>query len=339
MAEVLTPHTRRATAEDVPRLLALEPADGTRFIDADRLRGDLDAGGLRLDSIWIAELGGSIVGRALWWGPPGEPHPVALDEIWVAPDAGLDAEQVGIALLEAGHAALRAVGVERMPGFDIEAPADWREHADLAAAVGWRERVAERAGLGQRLERVKLLWQQGAPVPPASARVEFRAASDEDVIGVLTRVARGSLDATTHREIAAVGAEQHARDEFDFYAGLPGRRDDWRLAFDRAAGAGGSVDEDADAGSVEDAIGVIIPSRSAYSASVSYLGVVPEARGRGIGLDLLDEITRVHAAAGEPEITALTDADNVPMRRTFARGGYRETGVRIVREAAHPLTG
>nr|WP_246287091.1 GNAT family N-acetyltransferase [Schumannella luteola] len=220
-----------------------------------------------------------------------------------------------------------------MPGFDIEALADWRDRSDLAAAVGWRERVAERAGLGQRLERVKLLWRRGDPVPAAPTRVGFRPASDEAFIATLTRVARGSLDATTHREIAAVGAEQHARDEFAFYAGLPGRRGDWRLAFDRGVGGAGSVDE----GSIDDVIGVIIPSRSAYSASVSYLGVVPEARGRGYGLDLLDEITRVHARADEPEITALTDADNTPMRRTFARGGYRETGVRIVREPAHPL--
>ena len=74
---------------------------------------------------------------------------------------------------------------------------------------------------------------------------------------------------------------------------------------------------------------MVIPSRSATSASVSYLGVLPAQRGRGHVDDLLAEITHVHAADGAPQITADTDTTNTPMAAAFARAGYRVTQRRL----------
>lgn len=335
----MTPLIRPATEADLPRILALEPCDGTRFLDAERLRGDLALGTVRPSWIWIAEDGDGdggggdrLLARAVWWAPVDAPVPVALDEVWVSPRVD-DPAELTAALLERAHAAFAELGAggsgaHGLADFDIETSADAAQDAALAAAVAWRERVADRVGLTRRVERVKLLWEQGDPVPGASERLDFRAATDEDFVAAFQLVAQGSLDWTTQQDIAAVGPEQQARDEIDFYRGLPGRRDDWRLAFERNAGTGG-----ASGTSGMDLVGLIIPSRSAYSASVSYLGVVPGMRGRGYGLDLLNEITRIHAQRGEPTITALTDADNTPMRAAFAAGGYREVGVRIVRSA------
>jgi ribosomal protein S18 acetylase RimI-like enzyme len=77
-------------------------------------------------------------------------------------------------------------------------------------------------------------------------------------------------------------------------------------------------------------VGFIIPSRSAYDASVSYLGVVPEFRGQGYVDDLLAEITHVHADAGARRITGTTDTTNAPMAAAFLRGGYTIAATRIV---------
>jgi hypothetical protein len=69
-------------------------------------------------------------------------------------------------------------------------------------------------------------------------------------------VAEGCLDDLTRRNVAVLGAQAQARDDLDFYLGLPGERSWWRLAH-TAEG---------------EFVGLAIPSRSAYSASVSYLG-------------------------------------------------------------------
>ena len=81
-----------------------------------------------------------------------------------------------------------------------------------------------------------------------------------------------------------------------------------------------------------DIVGFVIPTRTAYDASISYLGVLPEHRGRGYVNSLLAEMVRVHADAGERQIVGTTDADNLPMRAAFSRAGFTPAAVRIVHE-------
>lgn len=44
------------------------------------------------------------------------------------------------------------------------------------------------------------------------------------------RVAVGSLDVATQRDIATIGADRQARDDLEFYRSCPGERSWWRLA-------------------------------------------------------------------------------------------------------------
>jgi len=76
----------------------------------------------------------------------------------------------------------------------------------------------------------------------------------------------------------------------------------------------------------------VLATRTAYDAAVSYIGVLPQHRGRGIVDGLLAEALRVHGAAGEPRVVATTDADNAPMRRAFERTGATVTKRRMVFE-------
>ena len=123
-----------------------------------------------------------------------------------------------------------------------------------------------------------------------------------------------SLDMRTVRMLDEVGAQRVAADDLAFYLSLPGRREDWRIAY----------------GSSGERVGFIIPSRTVYSASVSYLGVLPAHRGRRYVDDLLAEITHIHAAAGEERITGTTDETNAPMAAAFRRAGYRVTEARVM---------
>jgi RimJ/RimL family protein N-acetyltransferase len=134
---------------------------------------------------------------------------------------------------------------------------------------------------------------------------------------VFQRVAVGSLDLNTQRDLAAMGAESQARSDLAFYRACPGDRAWWRLA------------ETPDG----ELAGCAIPSATPYHRNVGYLGVVPERRGRGYVDGLLGEITRLHAADGADRITATTDVGNRPMAAAFDRAHYQVTDVRMIFQA------
>ena len=105
-----------------------------------------------------------------------------------------------------------------------------------------------------------------------------------------------------------------ADDDLAFALSLPVEREAWRSAH------------------LSDgrAVGFIVPTRTAYDASISYLGVLPEHRGNGSVHDLLAEMVHVHHEGHEPRIVGTTDAANGPMRSAFERAGFSVTRVRLV---------
>ena len=83
----------------------------------------------------------------------------------------------------------------------------------------------------------------------------------------------------------------------------------WRLGYDTAGSC----------------VGIAVPDLGGdrWGPDIAYVGVLPEHRGRGYVDDLLVEATRLLAAAGAAEISAATDAGNLPMAAAFSRCGYR----------------
>ncbi|MBW0115959.1 GNAT family N-acetyltransferase [Pseudonocardia abyssalis] len=302
---------RRATAADLDALAAFPLDDPVGGIDAARLRAEHAAHRLRPEWTWVAEQDGAIVGRALWWGRSDDAAPVALDCLHVRPGVP---DRAGLAhrLLTAGHAALAA-----RPRYELTLPGGRRDRPDVVAAVAWRTDAARRAGPTVEVERLRYEWTPDAPVPPPSTRLAFRPEPDDEVfVDAFRRVAAGSLDVATRREVADVGAERQARDDLEFYRGCPGDREWWRLAH-----------------TLDGALaGFAVPSATPYGRNVGYLGVVPGMRGRGFVDDVLGEVTRIHAADGAEWITATTDVVNAPMAAAFGRAGYRATEVRLVIE-------
>lgn len=73
---------------------------------------------------------------------------------------------------------------------------------------------------------------------------------------------------------------------------------------------------------------LVNPSIEGTAAELVYLGLAPEARGRGIGSVLLE-----HALAALPtrtvrEVTCAVDRANTPALRLYARAGFTEFGAR-----------
>lgn len=310
----------RATVEaDLGRVLACATTDPISRVTADSYLSRLADRHYRPEWTWIAEEGGQFLARAVWWGFPHSSHPLALDCLYVRESV---ADRVGLAaaLLTQGHRALLVGGAPALPAYHIFLPNGWRGEPQVLAEASWRRQAAARAGLTDELERLQYEWLPGAGVPPASGRLTFSPEPDDQVfLAAFRRVAEGSLDVQTRREVAAVGADRQAREDMDIYLGLGGHRDWWRLAH---APDGGLA-------------GLAIPSRNTEGPVVGYLGVVPELRGHGYVDDLLAEITRFHAVAGAQCIRADTDTTNLPMAAAFDRAGYRVFAIRLVLSAPH----
>lgn len=302
---------RHATPAEMDDPVEFAVDDPVGFVDRDRFLAEAAAGRMRQEWTWFAADGSRIVARALWWGRADSDRPLVLDCLHVLPDApdraGLAAE-----LLTRGHAEF---GVR--PDFNLILAAGWRDDPAAAAAVAWRGSAATAAGLTDVMERLRYEWTPAAGVPGSSSRLDFRTGADEEFLAVFRRVAVGSLDVTTQRDLAVMGADRQAGGDLEFYRSCPGERSWWRLA----ETSGGEL------------AGFAIPSATPYHRNVGYLGVVPELRGLGYVDDLLGEITRIHAADGADRITATTDVGNTPMAAAFDRANYQVTEVRMVFQA------
>lgn len=306
----MTSPAGRAIADDELDLVTgCRPWEPLTFVDTDRYRREAGLRQYRPEWSWVHEQDGRVLARALWWGRPEHRAPVSLDCLWAAPEVGDPAALVGALLRSAADA-----GLDQVPEAILDLAGDWRDDPAAVRAVEWRQRAAAAIGLTHGTERVSLEWSTAAPLPARSTRLRFHPADDAAFLAGFTRVAQGSLDEQTRRTLAELGPAGQAEDDLDFYTGLPGQRSAWRIATDLAGTE----------------VGLIIPSRSAYAASVSYLGVYPEHRGHGYGHDLLAEITHRHRADGAERITGTTDLDNRPMLRAFLAGGYHATGSRLV---------
>nr|BFE86945.1 GNAT family N-acetyltransferase [Planobispora longispora] len=243
--------------------------------------------GYRSGRVWVALRGDEAVARAAFWGPDDFDHPFSLD--WFDPGTGPDGIEAGAALLRAAYAALvtpdYATPIGDRPDYHLFLPADWRERPDARADAEARIAAAEKAGLSVRVERLNLRWAPEYGLPPRSTRLTFAPATDDMVIvEVLSRILVGSLDDDDRRTMAEKGPEAAAREGLADLAGFPGGRDRWRLAYD---GAG-------------ELVGIVMPTRNSYNATIGYLGVLPEHRGHGYADDLVAEALHIFSAEGRP---------------------------------------
>lgn len=301
---------RQATPSDIPQLTAWTSDEPVEWVEATRFSTELATGNYRAEWSWVAEQNGRPVARALWWGPADFARPVSLDCLTVSSGVP-EREAIGAALIRAG---LDAFGAGPSLEFNVDVSPGWAEDAATVAAVEWRAEAARAGGFSRTTERVSFARSSSDPMPPRSTRLSFVSASDETFHALFARVAAGSLDAHTLDMVAREGIDALADDDLEFYLSLPGNRAAWRVAHLHE----GTV------------IGFIIPTRTAYDASISYLGVLPEHRGHGYVHDLLAEMVHIHHDDGQLRIVGTTDAANLPMRSAFERASFTVIRVRIV---------
>ncbi|WP_433789811.1 GNAT family N-acetyltransferase [Actinoplanes sp. CA-252034] len=254
--------------------------------------GDLTAGRRRPEWLWLALRGDRVTARAAWWSRPGDAQPLIMDILDVADGHFDDAVRLVTAALP-----------DPAPEFTRFLPPDWRR----SDADTWMA-VLEACGAKPFVERLRLQWEPGTPIPAPTGRLTFRLPREGELIDLMTLVLDGSLDAHSRDELTRMTPRECAEEQFHGeLLKYPSPQEWWRVA---ALPDG-------------DPVGFVIPAHNGYNPIIAYIGIVPAHRGRGHIDDLLAEGTRILAAQEVPRIRAATDVGNVPMAAAFARSGYR----------------
>jgi RimJ/RimL family protein N-acetyltransferase len=287
----------------------------------EELADDLDQGRRQLDWLWMALRGGELLARAAWWKRPEGTGPLVLDifDIDDGPagaDPADDIEPVdlGVRLLREAMAQVVPPGT-RPPEYGRSVPADWRDHPEDRRAVENRMTAIERLGGQFAVERHRLNWQAGTAIPDRSGRLRFTPVSDEhELIGLMTAVLEGTLDAHSREDLDQMPPEQVAVEHYQGELALFRTPREWWQVARLPDGA---------------PVGFVIPAHNGYNPIIAYLGVLPAHRGHGYIDEILAEGTRILAAGGAQHIRASTDLGNVPMARAFHRAGWTDIGHEI----------
>jgi RimJ/RimL family protein N-acetyltransferase len=304
-----------AAESDHDRILSFIGRDPAGWVDAQTYKRYIASGSYGIDRVWLAEADGRIVACAVWYGGAIEAgHCLIIDCLWVEAEPSVKAE-IGAAVLRAGHAHFQTASALQLPEYHLFLKPAWRHDPQTCLEMEWRRAAAQSAGLTTERELLRYEWTPDASVEPAAHRLSFVAEPDDEVfLAVFRRVAAGTFDRETRDQVAKLGLDGHAREALACYRAMRGDRAWWRTAYmpDR------------------ELAGFIIPSANEDSPVIGYLGVIPEMRGRGYGVNLLSEATRILASNGASRIRSHTDVENLPMAAAFERAGYRNFGVRLV---------
>lgn len=258
--------------------------------------------------MWVALRGDRLVARAAWWCRTGDATPFLLDILDID-DSSADRDRVDIGARLLQTATAEVVPADtRPPEYSRFVPPDWREGGVTRRVVEDRMAALERTGARLFVERLRLEWRPGTPLPEPSGRLAFRPVRDtEEILTLMTRVLDGTLDAHSRDDLTRMSArEAAARHYEDELAHYRSPREWWRIA------------------TLPDGepVGFVTPARNDYNPIIGYLAVLPAHRGNGYIDEILAEGTRILIAQDVPRIRAATDLGNIPMANAFQRVGY-----------------
>lgn len=266
----------------------------------------LAKGAMRRDWCFLAERGGTPVGRIAFWTLPGAAAPsdiVLFDLSWPAPEA----EAIGAAMLQQAADRARALGTAAL-GHVLDTPLQapqWQAEPERRRAL----LVAN--GFEIQRETIRFEFDPATPVPPPAGGLVFRSMAEVGEAAfraVADRVTVGTLD-------RRIGDEDIFADvqELEHEPGW------WELAYE----PDGTL------------VGLVMPAVAPSMATIGYVGVVPEQRGRGRVHALLARGTATLARIGRWPVKADTDTRNTPMADAFRRAGWRDFAIRA--EFERPL--
>lgn len=265
----------------------------------------LAKGAMRRDWCFLAERDGGAVGRIAFWTLPGAAAPsdiVLFDLPWAAPDA----EAIGAAMLQQAAGLARVLGAGAL-GHVLDTPLQ---------APQWQAEPERRRALltGQGFEicreTIRFEFDPGTPVPLQAGGLVFRS---------MAEVGEAAFRAATDR--VTIGTLDRRIGDEDIFADVQELEHEpgwWELAL----ALDGTL------------VGLVMPAAAPSMATIGYVGVVPEQRGRGHVDALLARGTATLARIGRWPVKADTDTRNTPMANAFRRAGWRDFAIRTEFELA-----
>lgn len=168
----------------------------------------------------------------------------------------------------------------------------------------------ERAGFERTTQLVFLHRELNEPLSQL-AGWNFEAAAPpfgDTFRDVLLRTHAGSLDCP---ELHATRTESEIADGF----ADPAPNGEWYLVWFGETPVG---------------VAILAPADGPNETDLCYFGLVPEARGRGLGAALIHDLLARLRAVGTVGVSLSVDARNVPALRLYARAGFAERDRRDV---------
>lgn len=170
-------------------------------------------------------------------------------------------------------------------------------------------------------QKIVYVWNEPKPKIDVPNRLTFHSlaeASMDILIDAVGQAMANSLDRSDQKAVAEYGARAVAErfvgeaDEYFDYEPLW-----WQLAYDQ---------DNELAGFVQPVLFPDCQKDGLEEATIYYIGVLPNKRGKGYAYDLLCQCTRILQGVGVWRIYCDTDIYNVPMIETFKRVGYQQEG-------------
>jgi RimJ/RimL family protein N-acetyltransferase len=212
---------------------------------------------------------------------------------------------IGTCLLQKTLPLIHAMGAEKI-GYVLDSPAlppQWQSSPEQ------RIRLLEHNGFSLERETCRFEWKGHNDQFDKSNEIVFRTLSevgDATFIEAIMRVSESTLDRSINQDREQNGDKLQAQTMFTELQQMDYDPAWWQLAFTLN----------------EELIGIVMPTKNPTYATIGYIGVVPEQRGRGYIDILLHQATSLLTDAGESMIRADTDVENTPMIHAFKRAGY-----------------
>ena len=169
--------------------------------------------------------------------------------------------------------------------------------------------------------KTPFIWEHGCTLPPATSGLRFSSPEPDWLARAMAGVMETSVDESDQAAVAELGsvgaAEELLGVDESYFQLVPGW---WKAASDEKGDLVGFV------------LPVLLKQERAWregrpQGTIYYMGVLPEYRGRGYGMELLNEATRIFVARNCWRIFCDASATSEAMLAAFRTAGYSERSV------------
>ncbi|HZG13754.1 MAG TPA: GNAT family N-acetyltransferase [Candidatus Bathyarchaeia archaeon] len=261
---------------------------------------------MRQEWCYFLEEANAPIGQIALWTLPKLDVPQSM-VLWELPWERDDLNELGTAFFAALFPLLKQHGATQLE-YVLDSPPLAPQFQTFPEK---RAQLLRQAGFTLERETMRFEWNAGADaLPTDSPSLQYRSLSqvgEEKMIEAIMRVSMQTLDNRIENEREQLGEYAYAKELYADLQNMQSHPDWWQIAYTHDG----------------ELVGIVLPALAPAFATIAYIGVVPEQRGKGYIDYLLAQGTKTLLNSDIQAIRADTDVHNVPMQNAFLRAGYR----------------